>query len=236
MTTQPDSDPPTIVSVPDFTPKQRFLLALAPPLASGLLHLLGSTLQWQTAYAPGARPADDFPSDPDVYVFWHRCLLLAAWRYRNLGIRILISDSFDGELIARLVQRLGFVPVRGSSSRGGAVALLTATRARQQGHKVAITADGPKGPAYVAKEGAAAIAQRSDSTASCFYLHPESTWTLKSWDRFLIPKPFSKVRIAWQAPIDQPTTEQLQSSLETAVANAESQPGAPEPGAPGSRS
>jgi lysophospholipid acyltransferase (LPLAT)-like uncharacterized protein len=207
--------------VTDFTPKQRILLALIPRVASGLLRLLGATLRWQPAYAPLARPADVYPAEPEVYVFWHRCLLLAAWRYRNLGIRILISDSFDGELIARLVQRLGFVPVRGSSSRGGAAALLTATRARMEGHKVAITADGPRGPNYVAKEGAAAIANRSHSTASCFYLHPESAWTLKSWDRFLIPKPFSRIRIAWEAPVALPTTLQLQQLLDDAVNKAE---------------
>ena len=204
-----------------FTRQQRLLLAIAPRIASALLHLLGSTLRWQTAYAPGARPADAFPADPAVYVFWHRCLLLAAWRYRNLGIRILISPSFDGELIARLVERLGFVPIRGSSSRGGAAALLTATRNRRQGHKVAITADGPRGPVYIAKDGAAAIARRSDSTASCFHLHPESAWTLKSWDNFLIPRPFSRVRIAWQAPIAAPTTAELQASLEAAVLSAQ---------------
>lgn len=209
--------------VPNFTTKQRVLLAVVPRLASALLHLLGSTWRWQTAYAPAARPADVHPEEGNVYVFWHRCLLLAAWRYRNLGIRILISDSFDGELIARLVQRLGFVPVRGSSSRGGAAALLAATRARIEGHKVAITADGPRGPNYIAKEGAAAIANRAGSAASCFYLHPESTWTLKSWDRFLIPKPFSKVRIAWQTPIETPMTQQLQQSLEDAVITAEGQ-------------
>jgi lysophospholipid acyltransferase (LPLAT)-like uncharacterized protein len=207
--------------VPNFTTKQRVLLAVVPRLASVLLHLLGSTWRWQPIYAPTARPADVYPAEGNVYVFWHRCLLLAAWRYRNLGIRILISDSFDGELIARLVQRLGFVPIRGSSSRGGATALLAATRARIEGHKVAITADGPRGPNYIAKEGAAAIATRANSTASCFYLHPESTWTLKSWDRFLIPKPFSKVRIAWEAPIAEPTTQQLQHSLEAAVSAAE---------------
>ncbi len=203
-----------------FTRKQRILLAVIPPAAALLLRLLGRTWQWQERYAPTARPADVYPDEADVYVFWHRALLLAAYRYRDLGIHILISASFDGELIARLVERLGYVPIRGSSSRGGAAALLAATRARAAGHKVAITADGPRGPVYIAKEGAAAIAQRAASTASCFHLHPEHTWTLKSWDSFLIPKPFTKVRIAWQPPIPNPTTETLQQSLNEAVTKA----------------
>jgi lysophospholipid acyltransferase (LPLAT)-like uncharacterized protein len=204
-----------------FTRKQRILLAVVPPVVALLLRVLGATLRFEAVNAPGARPADRFPAG-DVYVFWHRALLLAAYRYRNLGIHILISASFDGELIARVVERLGFVPVRGSSSRGGAAGLLAMTRARATGHKVAITADGPRGPLYIAKDGAAAIAHRARSTASCFHLHPADAWTLGSWDRFLIPKPFSKVRIAWQAPLDGATTADLQQSLDTAVKQAES--------------
>lgn len=204
-----------------FTRTQRCLLAVAPPLAVLLLRLLCSTLRFQERLEPDARPADHFPQEPDVYIFWHRALLLAAWRYRNLGIRILISASFDGELIARVVQLLGFVPVRGSSSRGGVVGLLTLTRARIEGHKTAITADGPRGPIYVAKEGAATAARRSHSTASCFYLHAERAWTLNSWDRFIIPKPFSKVRIAWDNPLEGATTHTIQQSLNKVVATAE---------------
>lgn len=211
-----------------FTRKQRLLLAIIPPAVVALLRVLCGTLRFLEVNAESARPADHFPGEPGVYVFWHRALLLAAYRYRNLGIRILISPSFDGELIARVVQRLGFLPVRGSSSRGGAAGLLALTRARQAGHKVAITADGPRGPVYVAKPGAAAVAQRSGSTASCFYLHAERAWTLQSWDRFIIPKPFSRVHIRWQAPIafpaslsDQQATEALQDELDMTVQQAE---------------
>jgi lysophospholipid acyltransferase (LPLAT)-like uncharacterized protein len=197
------------------------MLAVVPPLAAGVLRLLCATLRFEERLEPSARPADRILDEPGVYVFWHRCLLLAAYRYRNLGIRILISASFDGELIARVVERLGFIPIRGSSSRGGAAGLLALTRARAAGHKTAITIDGPRGPVYVAKEGAAAVAQRANSTAACFYLHPKRAWTLNSWDKFLIPKPFSRVVITWQAPIQNPTTGDLQQSLNTAVQRAE---------------
>jgi len=197
-------------------------------VATGLLRLLCATLRFVVSDQEGARPADRFPADAEVYVFWHRALLLAAYRYRDLGIRILISPSFDGELIARVVERLGFVPVRGSSSRGGASGLIALIRARQAGYKVAITADGPRGPVYIAKPGAAAAAQRADSTASCFHLHAYSAWLLHSWDRFIVPKPFSRVRVCWQTPIslqgsmppDQ-ATELLQAALNKAVQRAE---------------
>lgn len=215
-----------------FTRQQRFLLAVIPPVAVGVLRLLCATLRFEDANEVGARPADRFPEDAEVYVFWHRSLLLAAYRYRNLGIRILISPSFDGELIARVVERLGFVPVRGSSSRGGASGLIALIRARQAGHKVAITADGPRGPVYVAKSGAAAAAQRAGSTASCFYLHAHSAWLLHSWDRFIIPKPFSRVSVCWQAPMKVPpslpatdATAMLQESLNGAVHRAEADRG-----------
>ncbi len=212
-----------------FSRSQRLLLATVPPLAVAVLTLLCKTLRFDEESVPSARPADRYPDEPNVYVFWHRALLLAAYRYRKLGIRILISASFDGELIARVVERMGFVTVRGSSSRGGAVGLLALTRAREAGHKVAITADGPRGPMYIAKAGAAAVALRTGSSASCFHLHAERAWLLRSWDRFIIPLPFSRVCVVWSAPVmvPQPTTTPdvtatLQRTLEAVVNLAES--------------
>ena len=210
-----------------FTRKQRLLLVLLPPPAAALLRVLCASLRFEESDSAAAKPADQFPGEPDVYVFWHRALLLAAYRYRGLGIRILISPSFDGELIARVVQRLGFVPVRGSSSRGGAAGLLYLTRARQAGYKVAITADGPRGPVYVAKPGAAAVALHTGSDVSCFHLHAEKAWLLQSWDRFIVPKPFSRVRVCWDAALSlsgQTVTEAavaVQRSLLAAVERAE---------------
>ncbi|MGI4757984.1 MAG: lysophospholipid acyltransferase family protein [Janthinobacterium lividum] len=194
-------------------------------MAALLLRGLGRTLRFEERNAQDARPADRHPDEAAVYVFWHRALLLAAYRYRDLGIRILISASFDGELIARVVERLGFVAVRGSSSRGGAAGLLMLTRARRAGHKVAITADGPRGPMYVAKPGAAAVVQHTGSATGCFHLHAEQAWLLRSWDRFILPKPFSRIRVSWSAPLQvesgEDGTKRLQESLDEAVARAE---------------
>lgn len=200
--------------IPPFTPAQKLTLAIAPPVVTALLRLLCSTLRFHTQAAPGAHPADQ-SSRADLYPFWHSTLLLAAWRYRNLGIHILISQSFDGELIARIVARLGFIPVRGSSTRGGAAGLLALTRALGQGHKAAITVDGPRGPRHVAKPGAAAIALRANAQLSPFHLRPQRAWTLNSWDRFLIPKPFTRVTCAWPTPIAaQGTPEALTTTLQ----------------------
>ncbi|WP_419806448.1 lysophospholipid acyltransferase family protein [Terriglobus sp.] len=211
-----------------FTKQQQWLLRIVPGFAASLIRVLCATLHFQEVLAPGAHPADRDQS-AGLYPFWHNCLLLAAYRYRNLGIHILISPSFDGELIARTVARLGFVPVRGSSSRGGAAGLLSISRALAAGHKCAITADGPRGPAFLSKPGAAAIAtnaaQRRSASGSdpilvsAFYLHPHRAWRLRSWDGFLIPKPFSLVTVAWQTPL--PATapglpQALQATLDAA--------------------
>jgi lysophospholipid acyltransferase (LPLAT)-like uncharacterized protein len=203
-----------------FTLKQRIALAVVPRLASTVICCLGMTLRYRDIADEGARPGYDTPP-PAIYAFWHRCLLACAWRFRNNGVTILISRSFDGELIARTVERLGFVAIRGSSSRDGASGLRNLQRAYLSGHYCAITADGPRGPAQVAKPGVTQLAKLVDSTVSAIYVHPEKAWELRSWDRFLIPKPFSRVTIAWttQVPAEQSA---VQAALDHSVELAQS--------------
>ncbi len=200
--------------------KQRITLAIVPRLASLIIRLLGMTLRYEDVCEPGATPGYDSPP-PAVYAFWHRCLLAGAWRFRKYGLTILISRSFDGELIARTVERLGYVAIRGSSSRDGAPGLRNMQRAYLDGHYCAFTADGPRGPAMVAKPGAAQLAQLVETTVRTCYIHPHRAWQLRSWDRFLIPKPFSRVTIAWTlpAPADLPS---VQAALDRSVELAQS--------------
>ena len=117
---------------------------------------------------------------------------LGVWPFRNYGLTLLISRSFDGELFTRTAKLLGFLAVRGSSSRDGAPGLRNLQRAYLDGHYCAITADGPRGPSMVAKPGVAHLAQLVDAPVRTCYLHPHRAWQLRSWDRFLIPKPFSR--------------------------------------------
>ena len=201
-----------------FTLRQRVALTVVPRLASLLIRCLGVTLRYRDVCGPGAIPGYDSPP-PAVYGFWHRCLLASAWRFRNRGVAILISRSFDGELIARTVERLGFVVVRGSSSREAVSGLRSLQRAYTDGHYCAITADGPRGPAMIAKSGVAQLASLVDARVRAFYIHPERAWELPSWDRFLIPKPFSRVTVAWVAPVP-PEQELVQAAIEEAVALA----------------
>ena len=188
-----------MTSTAQLTVKQRAMLAVVPRVASAAIRLLGATLRFEEVCAPGVRVGDTIPG-PTVFCFWHRSLLLAAYRFRGLGIAILISRSFDGELIARTVERLGFRAVRGSSSRGGSVGLRGMERAYQGGAICAFTSDGPKGPALVAKAGAVQLAELCGAGwVGAFELVPERCWRLATWDGFAVPKPFSRVRVAWPA-------------------------------------
>jgi lysophospholipid acyltransferase (LPLAT)-like uncharacterized protein len=206
--------------VSTYTLKQRIALAIVPRLASMVICCLGITLRYRDVCEPGATPGYDIPP-PAVYAFWHRCLLACAWRFRNYGVTILISRSFDGELIARTVERLGFIAIRGSSSRDGTAGLRNMQRAYLAGNYCAITADGPRGPSQVTKPGVAQLAKLVDTTVGAFYVHPHRAWQLRSWDRFLIPKPFSRVTVAWTrpAPADQAA---VQAALDRSVELAQS--------------
>ena len=184
--------------------KQRIALALLPPIWALLIRLLSATLRFEDIGEPAAH-ADANP-ETRVYCLWHRSLLSIAYHFRKRKIAILISPSFDGELIAQTICRVGYVPVRGSSSRGGASGLLGMQRvlggeSDQRCNYAAFTTDGPRGPVYQAKPGGVKLAQQIGGGVGIFYAAPDRAWVLRSWDRFLIPKPFSTVVIAWQPPV-----------------------------------
>ena len=196
------------------------MLAVVPRLAYMVICLLGVTLRYEDICEPGMVPQYHTPP-PLIYAIWHRCLLPCAWRFRQGPLYILISRSFDGELIARTVERLGFVAVRGSSSRDGAVGMRNLQRAYLDNNYIAITADGPRGPSQRAKPGVAQLASLVGAPVGAVYLHPSRAWVLHSWDRFMIPKPFSKVTVAWALPVEA-DIKAVQDALDRAVILAES--------------
>jgi lysophospholipid acyltransferase (LPLAT)-like uncharacterized protein len=217
---------------PKLSTRQRLALVLIPPFAAVLIRLLGLTLRYVDLPEADVKPGYAIPG-PTVFAFWHRSLLACAYRFRNLDIAILISSSFDGELIARTVERLGFHAIRGSSSHGGAAGLRNMQLAYLQGHRCAFTADGPRGPAFRCKPGVAYLAnsvgglprlgpdevQPAGTWVGCFYALPDHAWELKSWDRFLIPKPFSRVVLTWpkHVPAGQVSTTTVQANLDRAT-------------------
>jgi hypothetical protein len=215
-----------------FTLPQQIALAIIPRLTAAILAAIGMTLRFEVIAEEGAIPAT--PSDKGIFCFWHQCTLPCGWYFRKYHSSILISRSFDGELIARTLSLLGFDSVRGSSSRGGAAGLLALQRVMAKGFKAIFTADGPRGPIYQTKMGPVKLAQMTQEEIGSFYLLPERAWTLKSWDRFLIPKPFSKVIVSWSRPVAAPPADadattlevkrqELNEAMERARRNAEQQ-------------
>ncbi len=212
---------PGKLTIVPYTLAQRLTLAMVPGLAALLIRVVGATLRYEDVYVPqNVTTRGDIIPGPTVFAFWHRSLLACAHRFRDKDIAILISRSFDGELIARTVERLGFKAVRGSSSRGGAVALRQMVDAYNAGHRCAFTADGPRGPAMVTQPGPVQLAQLVKAPwVGAFYALPLSAWQLDSWDRFLIPKPFSRVVFTWppHIPAAALTLAAVQAALDQAV-------------------
>ena len=216
----------------DFTLPQRIALAIVPRLTAAILAAIGTTLRFEVIAEPGATPAT--PPAKGIFCFWHQCTLPCGWYFRKFRCSILISRSFDGELIARTLGILGFDSVRGSSSRGGAAGLLALQEVLAQGLPVVFTADGPRGPIYQTKMGPVKLAQMTQEEIGSFYLLPERAWTLNSWDRFLIPKPFSRVIVSWSRAVAPPAADadaatleakrqELNAAIERARCNAERQ-------------
>ena len=138
---------------------------------------------------------------PIVFALWHGDMLPLLFHHRNEGVTVLISEHRDGELIARTAESLGFRTLRGSSSRGASRALVGLARELEAGHDVAITPDGPRGPARSFAPGALIAAQRANAPVIAVGVWAESAWHLRTWDRFKIPRPFSQIRIAYSDPV-----------------------------------
>jgi lysophospholipid acyltransferase (LPLAT)-like uncharacterized protein len=135
-----------------------------------------------------------------IFSLWHGHLLPLLWYHRGEGVSVLISEHRDGELVARAATSLGFALIRGSTTRGADRALISIVRELQGGREVAITPDGPRGPARKFAPGALIAAQRSDSFIVPVAAVADRAWRLKSWDRFMIPKPFARVTVAYGNP------------------------------------
>jgi len=132
-----------------------------------------------------------------IFTLWHGELLPLLWHHREEGVAVVISEHRDGEIIAQIAERLGYTTVRGSSSRGGGRALIGLIRALEAGRDGAVTPDGPRGPAHVFAPGAAIAAQRTGVPLLPIRASATRAWRLKSWDRFLVPKPFATVRVTY---------------------------------------
>jgi lysophospholipid acyltransferase (LPLAT)-like uncharacterized protein len=214
-----------------FSLRQRISLSLITWASYLAISLIGPTLRYSISWEDDPPPDGAIYERRVIYSFWHRAVFASAWLWRKIGIAVMVSRSFDGEYIARTIEKLGFVPVRGSSSRGGAQGLLGLKTQLQQGNLVAFTIDGPRGPKYVAKPGPVLLSRTTSAPMAAFYVAVDDPWVLNSWDAMVIPKPFSKALVRFSAKVQVPADaddaqmlefhRQLQAALERVTAFAE---------------
>ena len=206
---------------------QRLVLAVVPRAVWALLRLVSLTWRFEVIAEDGVIPVVyGEKAGPEIYCFWHQCVLPCTIYFECSGAVILISKSFDGELITRILRMFGFDAVRGSSSRSAREGLLGLKQAIESGRTAIFTADGPRGPIYRTKMGPIKLAQMTGAPIGAFHLEPEHAWVMGSWDRFLIPKPFTRICVSWaqwtRVPADlaadefEPKREELNAAIERA--------------------
>ncbi len=168
-------------------------------VGSWIIRVIGVT--WRVRMLD-AGPVDRMRHDgqPVALLLWHGQLMPLLYLMRFQSIACLISTHRDGELIAQIARRLGCKLIRGSSSRGADRALLGLVRTLKDGFTVAVTPDGPRGPYRTFAPGALVAAHRANAPVVAFGVHATRAWYLKSWDQFMIPKPFARVTIVFDTP------------------------------------
>ena len=172
-----------------------------------LIRALGATYRWRVD------GFDHYESSvasgkPPIFAFWHGRILPATLFWRNRGIVVMTSRNFDGEWIAGIIRRFGYGTARGSTSRGGARALVRLRRDLLDGRPAGFTVDGPRGPARVAQAGAVFLAGATGNPLLPFHIEARRFWTAGRWDRTQVPKPFSRVAIAIGEPIEVASTDE----------------------------
>ena len=206
--------------------RQRLEVTTIAGIGYPLINALGHTLRWrveglqhyEAIRASGRQP---------VMAFWHGRILPATFYFRRRGIVVITSENYDGEWIARIIERFGYGTARGSTSRGARRAVLQLVRELGRGRPAGFTVDGPRGPARVAQAGAVWLASATGNPVLPFHLEASRHWTLRSWDRTQIPKPFATVGLAVGEPfdvardLDEQGLEDARLSLETRLKNLE---------------
>jgi hypothetical protein len=183
---------------PGFTLSQRIVLAIVPRIVWALLWIVGFTWRYEVIAEEGVAPVlFGQKAGSEIYCFWHQCVLPCTLYFRRTHAVILISRSFDGEMITRILRMFGFDAARGSSSRAGREGLLGLKRVIENGRPAIFTADGPRGPIYQTKMGPVKLAQMTGAPVGVFHLQPERAWVINSWDHFLVPKPFTRIVVSW---------------------------------------
>ncbi len=191
----------SFASLSTYSFRDRVLIHAADLVFFVLIKMIGRTVKfkvegwenWEAASRDGRLP---------IYTFWHNRVFLSTYFWQRRRIVVMTSRSFDGEYIARFIQRFGYGAARGSSTRGATGAVVEMVRLMRADCPTAFTIDGPKGPRYVAKMGAVLLAKKTSNPILPFTITAERFWKAKkSWDGFQAPKPFTRARVDIAPPI-----------------------------------
>lgn len=178
---------------------QWLALTLLPPIGAGLIRLIYYTSR-KRFHLPQTTP-----DEPVVFAFWHGDLLLMPYVYYRFRAsphaNVLISDHFDGQIIAAIMRFFRLGTIHGSSNRNAAKVLIAAMRSLKAGYDIGITPDGPRGPRYEVADGTIVMAQKTGAKVIVFSCVPSRCWRLGSWDKFVIPKPFGRLEFYASEPI-----------------------------------
>lgn len=187
-------------SLAEYSLKERLLIRLADYAFFVLIKFIGTTVRFETEGLEYLE-AIERSRRPPIYAIWHNRIFLGTYYLRGRGIVFLTSQSFDGEYIARFIQRFGYGSIRGSSTRGGAAGLVEMIRKMKVGLPMGFTVDGPKGPRYEAKTGAVLLAKKTGNPILPFIVEARNYWTINSWDRLQIPRPFTRAIMLFGEPV-----------------------------------
>ncbi len=182
---------------------QRIQIPIIGWIVWAVIRVLGPTLRFEVL--GGQRAGRDYRPDqpPNIYAFWHRCIIAGAWYFRNRNAVLMNTTNFDGQWTRRVIERLGYGTAQGSSTRGGLRGLAVMAQRLEEGLDAAFTIDGPRGPRYIAKPGPVMLARRTGRPIIVFHIGLERARTLKkTWDLFQIPKLFSRAILVIAPPIE----------------------------------
>ena len=176
-------------------------LLLLPPIGALFIRLFYYSSR-RTFHLP-----ENIPDGPVIVACWHGDLFYLPYLYLQLrdkpNAKVVISEHFDGQMIAKVTSFFKIETIHGSTTRGGAKVLINAIRTLKSGMDIGITPDGPKGPRHeIVAEGIVAMAQKADVQVIALSCVPKGYWQFKSWDRFTIPKPFTHLDFYASEPMD----------------------------------
>ena len=182
-----------------YTMGQRLAVRAAGLVFYLLIRALGATARFRVE--GWEHYEESWRGGPPVMAFWHEQIFLTTYYFQRRRIVVMTSRSFDGEYIARFIQRFGYGAARGSSTRGGVGALVEMARLVRRGCAAGFTVDGPRGPRRVAKTGALLLAKKTGRPVLPFAVSPERFWRLGSWDKLQIPRPFTRAVVRLAPPL-----------------------------------